>query len=283
MPMRKLLEGANTPAEASAARKKLIDNRDQGGIKSPSNRTPMSFCELADSYLKEIHEMERKRESTIEIERILLNQYKKFFGNCRLEKITPERIMEFNRLRKTENNTGARARNRYLTTLLDYAVKEHSLAKNVAIEVGMGKWKAKKKRLVEKWEIEVFRKEALKGVCHNINGQMRCVEFNPELERALLDMESRRVSPRWLFPNSFDEPRKSFRASFSTIWEDAGLEKLGFHHLRHYFIFRCIMSSIDYLTIARWFGHADGGVLFEKTYGHLNIAHLVKMAKKVQL
>jgi len=30
------------------------------------------------------------------------------------------------------------------------------------------------------------------------------------------------------------------------------------------------MSGIDYLTIARWVGRKDGGVLIGRVYGHLN-------------
>jgi hypothetical protein len=32
----------------------------------------------------------------------------------------------------------------------------------------------------------------------------------------------------------------------------------------------CVMSGIDYMTIARWVGHLDGGVLIGKVYGHLS-------------
>ena len=29
----------------------------------------------------------------------------------------------------------------------------------------------------------------------------------------------------------------------------------------------CVMNGIDYMTIARWVGHRDGGVLIGKVYG----------------
>jgi hypothetical protein len=38
------------------------------------------------------------------------------------------------------------------------------------------------------------------------------------------------------------------------------------------------MAGIDYLTIARWVGHRDGGVLIGRVYGHLNDEHAKKMA-----
>jgi integrase len=58
----------------------------------------------------------------------------------------------------------------------------------------------------------------------------------------------------------------------------AGLPDFCFHDLRHYFISTCVMAGIDYLTIARWVGHRDGGVLIGRVYGHLNDEHAKKMA-----
>jgi len=42
------------------------------------------------------------------------------------------------------------------------------------------------------------------------------------------------------------------------------------------------MAGIDYMTIARWVGHKDGGVLIGKIYGHLNNAHMKKQAAKLR-
>ena len=44
------------------------------------------------------------------------------------------------------------------------------------------------------------------------------------------------------------------------------LQKLGFHDCRHHFISFSVMSGIDFLTIARWVGHKDGGVLIGRVY-----------------
>src|ERR1035441_3644261 len=32
----------------------------------------------------------------------------------------------------------------------------------------------------------------------------------------------------------------------------------------------CVMSGIDFMTIAKWVGHKDGGVLVGKVHGHLS-------------
>ena len=54
------------------------------------------------------------------------------------------------------------------------------------------------------------------------------------------------------------------------------------HLLRHYFVSKCVMEGLDYMTIARWVGHTDGGILIGKVYGHLNNEHLVSQAAKLK-
>lgn len=43
----------------------------------------------------------------------------------------------------------------------------------------------------------------------------------------------------------------------------------------------CVMSGIDYMTIARWVGHQDGGILIGKVYGHLSNEHQQRMAQRI--
>ena len=51
------------------------------------------------------------------------------------------------------------------------------------------------------------------------------------------------------------------------------LQKFGFHDARHHFISYAVMSGIDFMTIAKWVGHKDGGILIGKVYGHLSDEH----------
>jgi hypothetical protein len=41
------------------------------------------------------------------------------------------------------------------------------------------------------------------------------------------------------------------------------------------------MSGIDFMTIARWVGHQDGGVLIGKVYGHLSDEHARRQAQRI--
>ena len=43
------------------------------------------------------------------------------------------------------------------------------------------------------------------------------------------------------------------------------------------------MAGIDFMTIAGWLGHQDGGILVAKVYGHLNDAHQRTAAAKLKL
>jgi integrase len=119
------------------------------------------------------------------------------------------------------------------------------------------------------------------------NWENRTVEFNPQLRALLRDMNRRRApDSSWLFPSPKRGPRdehaKSFRESLKLARTAAGLEWVGFHDLRHYFCSVCVMAGIDFMTIAAWLGHKDGGILVGKVYGHLLDEHRKKAANLVR-
>jgi integrase len=60
-----------------------------------------------------------------------------------------------------------------------------------------------------------------------------------------------------------------------------GLQRYSHHSMRHFFCSNCIEAGVDFLTLSRWVGHSDGGVLIGKTYGHLRQEHSIAMAKRV--
>lgn len=118
------------------------------------------------------------------------------------------------------------------------------------------------------------------------NRKWRVVDFNPDLENHLKDMLSRKAPDSdWLFPSprrgEEDRPIKSFRESLLLARQAAGLPTFGFHDSRHFFISMCVMSGIDFMTIARWVGHQDGGILIGKVYGHLSNEHAKHQAQKI--
>jgi integrase len=60
-----------------------------------------------------------------------------------------------------------------------------------------------------------------------------------------------------------------------------GVQRLTHHDLRDAFATVCIESGVDIPTVARWLGHADGGALAMKVYGHLRKDHSKAQMMKV--
>ena len=120
------------------------------------------------------------------------------------------------------------------------------------------------------------------------NRKHRVVDFNAPLETHLKEMHRRRPQDSdFLFPSprrgEADVPIVNFNKALISACEKAGLDNFGFHDCRHYFISYCVMSGIDFMTIARWVGHQqDGGVLIGKVYGHLsNNEHAQRQAQRI--
>jgi integrase len=142
--------------------------------------------------------------------------------------------------------------------------------------------------LAMRWEDVGFDREQLTVGAEGDtkNRQARTVDFNEKLKAHLLDMKRRsRGVSRWLFPSpqrgDKDIPAKSFYESLHMVRRHAGKPGFGFHDLRHHFISMAVMSGVDYMTIASWVGHQDGGVLIGKVYGHLANEHKKAMAGKL--
>ena len=119
------------------------------------------------------------------------------------------------------------------------------------------------------------------------NHESRAVDFNDALAELLEEMRARSNGSAYLFPAprmfGEDAPARSLKEALYKARALAGVDGFGFHDCRHYFISHAVMSGIDYMTIARWVGHKDGGVLIGRVYGHLNDEHAKRQAKKLRL
>jgi integrase len=126
------------------------------------------------------------------------------------------------------------------------------------------------------------------------NGKSRVVDFNDNLEALLVEMHHTRSSDQWLFVSaqrgSEGRRARSFRETLLKARERVGLGNqrredtgyaLAFHDCRHYFISYSVMSGVDFLTVAIWVGHQDGGLLISRVYGHVSNEHLKASARKV--
>lgn len=94
--------------------------------------------------------------------------------------------------------------------------------------------------------------------------------------RALLDLLPRRADHEEVL--LVKTPRLHLNAATKAL----GIGHVRVHDLRHMFATVCIESGVDIKTVAEWLGHADGGVLALRVYGHVRPEHSLKMAKKVE-
>ena len=118
------------------------------------------------------------------------------------------------------------------------------------------------------------------------NAEPRYMDFTPELEALMREMHATRPPDcSWLFPSpqrgDKDVHAKTMKESMRLVREQANLPWVGFHDLRHQFCSKCVMSGVDYMTIAAWVGHKDGGILIGKVYGHLSADHKRETAKRL--
>ncbi|HEY5706325.1 MAG TPA: site-specific integrase [Terrimicrobiaceae bacterium] len=120
------------------------------------------------------------------------------------------------------------------------------------------------------------------------NRGSRCLDFNPQLEQLMRETHSRRTpDSSWVFPSpqrgDKDIRAMTLRESFNLVRFAAGLPNVGFHDLRHMFCSFCVMAGVDFMTIAAWLGHKDGGILVGKVYGHLLDDHRKKAAARLTI
>ena len=92
-------------------------------------------------------------------------------------------------------------------------------------------------------------------------GGPRDVDFHGKLKAHLKAMYKRRdPNTDLLFPSHrVQGPVKSFRKQLLRVRKETKIHDLTFQYFRHYFISHCVMAGIDFMTIAKWVGHLDGG------------------------
>jgi integrase len=118
------------------------------------------------------------------------------------------------------------------------------------------------------------------------NHEARTVDMNKPLEAHLQEMKKRRApDSQWLFPSpqrgDKDASTKTFKEALRMAKAKAGLPKFGFHDCRHHFLSLGVMAGVDFMTLAKWAGHKDGGILIGKVYGHLADEHKKAMADRM--
>ena len=139
------------------------------------------------------------------------------------------------------------------------------------------------------WADVDFDKKRVRVAGYKSETSDRIVPLFAELEALLKKvLERRKSAARFAVAGKpYIDPRESlFRLKEAQKTIDAacarlGIERITHHGFRHVFCTRCIESGVDIPTVSRWVGHADGGALLMKTYGHLRQEHSMAQAMKV--
>jgi integrase len=106
----------------------------------------------------------------------------------------------------------------------------------------------------------------------------RVIPIFPHLAELLTEIQIRRgAEPAETPVLRVKECKGALRAGCIAV----GAKPITHHDLRHLFATRCIESGVDIPTVSRWLGHADGGALAMRTYGHLRMEHSTAQAAKV--
>jgi integrase len=138
--------------------------------------------------------------------------------------------------------------------------------------------------LALRWSAVSFERSQV--TIHGKGDKTRHVDFNEPLEAHLRGMRARhRIESAFLFPSprtgDADAPMGSMNMALRMAREAAGIPWFTFHLCRHFFASYCVMSGVDIMTVAAWLGHADGGLLIGKVYGHLADEHRKAMAQRL--
>lgn len=109
------------------------------------------------------------------------------------------------------------------------------------------------------------------------NGDKRAIPMNATLFRTLNRLP-RRIDSPFLFPGRDGGRLTDIKNSFQTARENAGLEDVRFHDLRHTFASQLVMAGADLMTVKELLGHKT--IKMTERYSHLSPDH---KARAVQL
>jgi len=117
------------------------------------------------------------------------------------------------------------------------------------------------------------------GLKNRQPGETRTVPMIPEMRAMLERLRAERPEePADAFVMQVRECQKSMDRAARVV----RMSRIVHHDLRHLFATKCIEAGIDIPTVAGFLGHADGGALAMRTYGHLRDEHAQRMAAKVR-
>jgi len=95
--------------------------------------------------------------------------------------------------------------------------------------------------------------------------------------RELIDRLKARKMPN----DTLFDPKADCLQAMARACKRLSIPKIVQHELRHYFATVMIEEGVSFALLAEWLGHADGGVLAARTYGHIRKVHATSEARRV--
>lgn len=128
------------------------------------------------------------------------------------------------------------------------------------------------------WPLVDFEKNCITILGDKTANAPRTIPMIPALRDLLERMRARSSTA----PHGRVFETNSALGSLPTACEIVGIPHLTHHDLRHLFTTTCLESGVDVSTVALWLGHADGGALALRTYGHVRPEHSSLAAARVR-
>ena len=107
----------------------------------------------------------------------------------------------------------------------------------------------------------------------------RFLPIYPNLSNLLESMKEHRGAVK---PEDKVLGRQRIDKALRKACKRVGVPYLRHHDLRHYFATKAVQSGVDMPTIAKWLGHADGGVLAMKVYSNVMDEHSINQSAKLK-
>jgi len=289
--VRKTLRGVRTRAEAVKVLNAEVSDAQRG--KYYFQQKNIAFAEMADLYFEKYSRVNKKSWKTSDW--VYLRRLKPYFGKYLLSKICPEMIEEYKSerlstgIKKCSVNREVSCLRKVFNVAIAWGyassnpvrkVKLYSEKENIRerilmedeeerllavspsylksmIMVGLHTGMRKGEVFNLKWENVDFDRKQISIKVSKSNKE-RKIPINSVLFSLLYALKSQNGQSEYVFTNPCTGmPYKDIKRSFGTACEDAGIEGLRFHDLRHTFPTRLARRGVDLVIIKELMGHAS--------------------------
>ncbi|MBN1272507.1 MAG: tyrosine-type recombinase/integrase [Candidatus Aminicenantes bacterium] len=286
--IRKLAKGANTKSEAKAHLREIETQIDRGEY-VPGKRKEVLFEVFTDYYLKwaKANKLSWDRDS------IFVDHLNSFFKGMLLHRISPLLIEDYKMKRKSKvTGTTVNKELSCLRHMFNMAIDSGVVSENPVRKVRFFREDNRKERVLNFEEGEAlighakgYLKDVIvvalntgmrRGEILNLrwedvdfdrrfvfvektkSGRARSIPMNSVLFETLRRIRRNGTSEEYVFWNKkTGKPIQDVKKSFKSACEDAGIENLRFHDLRHTFATRLVESGVDIVTVAELLGHTS--------------------------